>query len=160
MRFLGMKILTASVASLIAIAMTCQSQAAQVVITSPNQGETRASSSIESRGLHWNERNQTLTAVITYSNKNYESPSVHPQDDTLAFTLPGVRYDQGDNVFYAVGRNGQRTPIAKFRQVLFGKKIQMLPGTAIYAQQNRGNVSVKLVTGEPDPSQHWIDVHQ
>lgn len=155
-----MKTLTASVAALIAIAMTCQSQATQVIITSPNQGETRAFSSIERRGLHWNERNQTLTAVITYSNKDYDSPMVHPHDDTLAFALPGVRYDQGDNVFYAIGRNGQRTPIAKFRQVLFGKKIQMLPGAAIYAQQSRGNVLVKLVMGETDPNLHWIDVHQ
>jgi len=155
-----MKILTASVAALLAIALTCRSQASQVVITSPNQGETHASASIENRGLHWNARDQRLTAVITYSNKNYESPLVHPHDDTLAFALPGVRYDQPGNVFYAMSKGGQRTPIAKFKPVLFGKKIQMLPGTAIHAQQLHGDVSVKLVTGEPDPNLHWIDIHQ
>jgi hypothetical protein len=155
-----MKILTASVAALIAIAWTCQSQASQVVITSPNQGETRASASIENRGLHWNARHQRLTAIITYSNKNYESPSVHPHDDTLAFALPGVRYNQAGNVFYATSKNGQRTPIAKFQPVLFGKKIQLLPGAAIVAQQFHGDVSVKLVTGEPSSTPHWIDIHQ
>jgi hypothetical protein len=154
-----MKILTASVAALAAMVMTCQAQASQVSITSPNQGETRASASIESRGLHWNARDQRLTAVITYSNKNYESPAVHPHEDTLAFALPGVRYDQADNVFYAMSKDGQRTPIAKFKQVLFGKKIQMLPGAAVCAQQVHGNVSVKLVTGEADPNRHWIDIH-
>jgi len=100
-----------------------------------------------------------LTAVITYSNKNYESPVVHPHDDTFAFALPGVRFDQANNVFYAMSKDGQRTPIAKFTTVLFGKKIQLLPGAAVYAQQNHGNVSVKLVTGEPDPNLHWIDMH-
>jgi hypothetical protein len=155
-----MKILNASMAALAAITMTCQSQASQVLITSPTQGETTASASIESRGLHWNEHKQTLTAVITYSNKNYESPAVHPHDDTLAFALPGVRYDQAANVFYAVSRNGERTPVAKFQPVLFGKKIQLLPGATIYAQQIHGDVSVKLVTGEPSSNRHWIDIHQ
>ena len=155
-----MKILTASIAALAAIAMTCQSQASQVLITSPNQGETRASASIESRGLHWNARNQTLTAIITYSNKDHEAPLVHPHEDTLAFALPGVRYDQAANVFYAVSRNGERTPIATFTTVLFGKKIQMLPGAAIYAEQLHGNVSVKLVTGASNQNLHWIDIHQ
>jgi hypothetical protein len=155
-----MKILTASIAALAAISLTCQSQAAQVVINSPSQGETRASASIENRGLHWNARDQRLTAVITYSNKNYESPVVHPHDDTLAFALPGVRYDQMNNVFYAMSKDGQRTPIAKFRPVLFGKKIQMVPGAAIYAEQIHGNVSVKLVTGEANSNNHWIDIHQ
>jgi hypothetical protein len=155
-----MKILTSSIAALAAIAMTYQAQASQVIITSPNQGQTiDAFSSIESRGLHWNARNQRLTAVITYSNKNYESPVVHPHDDTLAFSLPGVRYDQANNVFYAVSKDGQRTPVAKFMAVLFGKKIQLLPGAAIYAQQNHGDVSVKLLTGELDSNRHWIDIH-
>jgi hypothetical protein len=119
-----------SVAALIAITMTCQSQAAQVLVTSPSQGQTfDAFSSIESRGLHWNARDHMLTAVITYSNKNYESPAAHPHDDTLAFALPGVQYDEGSNVFY------------------------------VYAQQNHGDVSVKLIKGEPDPNRHWIDIY-
>jgi hypothetical protein len=145
--------------ALIAIAMARQSQAAQVIIESPDQGQTRASASIESRGLHWNEREQRLTAVITYSNKDYEAPAVHPHDDTLAFSLPGVRYDQANNLFYAVSKDGRRTPIAKFTTLLFGKKIQLLPGTAIYAQQFHGGVTVKLVTGEPEANRHWIDIH-
>jgi len=146
-------------AALIAITMTCQSQASQVVITSPNQGETHASASIESRGLHWNARDQRLTAVITYSNNDYQAPYVNPHDDTLAFALPGVRYDQANNLFYAMSKDGQRSPIARFTSVLFGKRIQLLPGAAIYAQQLHGNVSVKLVTGEPDSNRHWIDIH-
>jgi hypothetical protein len=154
-----MKILTASVAALIAITMTCQAQAAQVLLTSPNQGQTfDAFSSIESRGLHWNARDHMLTAVITYSNKNYESPAAHPHDDTLAFALPGVQYDEASNVFYVM-KNGRRVPVAKFTTVFFGKKIQLLPGAAIYAQQNHGDVSVKLIQGEPDPNLHWIDIY-
>ena len=101
-----MKTLTALMAALIAITMTCQSQAAQVVSTSPDQGQTRAFASIESRGLHWNARDQMLTAVITYSNKNYEAPMVNPHDDTMAFSLPGVRYDQANNLFYAMSKDG------------------------------------------------------
>jgi len=154
-----MKTPTTLMAALIAITMTCQSQAAQVVSTSPDQGQTHASSSIESRGLHWDARDQKLTAVITYSNRNYEAPLVHPHDDTLAFALPGVRYDQANNVFYATSKDGQRIPVAKFTTVLFAKKIQLLPGAAIYAQQVHGNVSVKLVTGEPDSNRHWIDIY-
>jgi hypothetical protein len=154
-----MKTLTALMAALIAIAMTCQSQASPVVITSPDQGETDAFASIESRGLHWNARDQRLTAVITYSNKDYQAPYVDPRDDTLAFSLPGVRYDQANNLFYGASKDGERTPVAKFTSVLFGKRIQLLPGAAIYAQQVYGNVSVKLVTGEPDSSRHWIDIH-
>lgn len=155
-----MKILTSSIAALAAIAMICQAQASQVIIISPNQGRTiDAFSSIESRGLHWNARNQRLTAVITYSNKAYESEIADRHDDTLAFALPGVRYDQVNNVFYAMSKDGRSTPIATFKSVLFGKEIQLLPGAAIYAQQNHGNVSVKLVTGEPDPNLHWINIH-
>ena len=84
---------------------------------------------------------------------------MHPHDDTLAFALPGVQYDQPNNVFYVKSKNGERTPIAKFTTVLGGKKIQLLPGAAIYAQQLHGNVSVKLVTGEPNANRHWIDIH-
>ena len=155
-----MKILNPFIATLAAIALTCQARASQVIITSPDQGQTHdALSSIESRGLHWNARHQRLTAVITYSNKAYEqSEDVDRHDATLAFALPGVQYDEGSNVFYVM-KNGQRVPVAKFTTVLFGKKIQLLPGAAIYAQQNHGNVSVKLVTGEPDPNRHWIDIH-
>jgi hypothetical protein len=58
-----------------------------------------------------------------------------------------------------MSKDGQRTPIAKFTSVLFGKKIQLVPGAAIYAQQLHGNVSVKLVTGEPNSNRHWIDIH-
>jgi hypothetical protein len=147
-------------AALFALAMTCTSQAANVTIISPDQGQTRASASIASRGLHWDPRDQKLRAVITYSNKNYESPDVHPHDDTLAFALPGVQYDQPNNVFYVKSQKGERTPIAKFTSVLGGKKIQLLPGVAIHATQIHGNVSIKLVTGEPNSNQHWIDTHQ
>jgi len=156
-----MKILNPFIATLAAIALTCQARASQVIITSPDQGQTHdALSSIESRGLHWNARHQRLTAVITYSNKAYEqSEDVDRHDATLAFALPGVRYDEVNNVFYAISKGGRSTPVATFKSVLFGKEIQLLPGAAIYAQQNHGNVSVKLVTGEPDPNRHWIDIH-
>jgi hypothetical protein len=66
-----------------------QAQPAQIIITSPDQGRTRASGSMGSRGLHWNARDQTLTAVITDSDRDYEAPELHPHDDTLAFALPG-----------------------------------------------------------------------
>ena len=146
-------------AALIAITMTCQSQAAQVTITSPDRGETSSDSSIASRGLHWNASQHELTAVITFSNQNYVSPSTHRHDDTLAFALPGVRYDQAANVFYAVSEKGGRTPIATFKPVLFGKKIQLLPGATIYSQQNHGNVSVKLITGAPSSAPHWEETY-
>ena len=146
-------------AALIAITMTCQSQAATVSITSPSQGETSSDSSIASRGLHWNASRQELTAVITYSNQDYVSPSTHRHDDTLAFALPGVRYDQAANVFYAVSKNGQRTPIATFKSVLFGKKIQLLPGATIHSDQDHGKVSVKLMTGAPSSAPHWEETY-
>ena len=155
-----MKILTSVIAALTAAAMTSQAQPFQVCISSPNQGHTiDAVSSIEARGLHWNPRNQRLTALITYSNKNYSGRFVDPHEDTLAFSLPGVHYDQANNVFYAVSKDGRRTPIATFKPMLFGNEIQLLPGAAIYAQQIHGDVSVKLVTGERDPNRHWIDMH-
>lgn len=155
-----MKLLTSSITAFAAIATICQAQPFQVCITSPNQGHTiDAFSSIESRGLHWNARTQRLTAVITYSNKIYSGRLVDPHEDTLVFGLPGVRYNQAKNVFYTISKDGQRTPIAAFKPVLFGNEIQLLPGAAIYAQQNHGDVSVKLVTGERDPNRHRIDIH-
>ena len=156
----NMKIPTWSIAALAVIAMTYQARASQVIITSPDQGRTiDAFSSIESRGLHWNARNQRLFAVITYSNRAYTYDDVDRHDATLAFALPGVRYDEVNNVFYAISKDGRSTPIATFKAVLFGKEIKLLPGAAVYAQQNHGDVSVKLVTGERDPNRHWIDIH-
>jgi hypothetical protein len=153
-----MKIQTAPMAALIAIAMTCISQAATVSITSPDHGQTPADASIASRGLHWAARDQQLRAVITFSNKDYTSPATHGQDNTLAFALPGVRFDESSNVFYAVGKNGERTPVAKYTSVLFGKKIQLLPGAVVDVRENRGNISVKLVKGMPSDAAHWKEM--
>jgi hypothetical protein len=153
-----MKPYITSLALFAAVSLTGALRAAPVVINSPNHGETLSESSILSQGLHWNERRQRLTAVITFSNENYASDSTQRHDDTLAFALPGVRYDQGENVFYTVARNGERTPFAKFSPMLFGKVIQLLPGATVYVEKNYGNISVKLVKTQPNGMPHWKEV--
>jgi len=154
-----MKMLTASMAALVAVTLTCQSQASPVIITSPDQCETLADSSIQSRGLHWNARRHALTAVITFSNINYASHVEERHDDTFGFLLPGVKYDEAKNVFYVVARNGERTPIATFKPLLFGKTIQLLPGATVFVNEHYGKISVTLRTSpEPASEPHWQEV--
>jgi hypothetical protein len=138
-----------------AVSLAGSLQAAPTVINSPSHGETLSESSILSEGLHWNARLQRLTAVITFSNEDYASDSTQRHDDTLTFALPGVRYDEAGNVFYTTARNGERTPIAKFAPMLFGKVIKLLPGATVYVEQAYGNISVKLVKTEPNGAPHW-----
>ena len=153
-----MKRYSKSLAIIFAISVAGSLRAAPVVIDSPNHGETLCGSSMLSQGLHWNERRQQLTAVITFSNENYASDSTQRHDDTLAFALPGVRYDQAENIFYVSSKNGERTPIAKFRTMLFGKIIQLLPGATVYVEKNYGNISIKLVKTLPNGEPHWKEV--
>jgi hypothetical protein len=156
-----MKTLITSMAALFAVTMTGQLQAAQVTVTSPDQAQTQSDSSILSRGLHWDERDHALSAVITYSNLNYVSDLESRKDDTFRFMLPGVQFDSAKNIFYVESRNGQRTPIAKFRTLLFGKKIQLLPGATVYATKEYGKISVKLmVAPEPTSAPHWIELNE
>jgi hypothetical protein len=155
-----MKIVTASIMALFAIAMTCQSQAETLTIASPNQGQTRSQSSIFRSGLHWNKSQQKFTAVITFSNANYIAEADRQDQDTFIFELPGVLFDSEKNVFYAVSESGQRMPIAESKRVFFGKAIELLPSATIYAEKNRGNVTVKLVvTDGRTPDSRWIEVN-
>jgi len=155
-----MKILNASIAALFALAMTCQSQAETVTITSPNQGETRSQSSISRRGLHWDKNRQILTALITFSNANYIAEADRQYQDLLVFELPGVLFDSEKNIFYAVAEDGRRMPIAESKRVLFGKDIALLPGATIYAEKNRGTITVKLVvTDGRTPDSRWVEVN-
>jgi hypothetical protein len=153
-----MKPYLTSLALLAAVSLAGSLQAAPVVINSPSHGSTLSESSILSQGLHWNERKQKLTAIITFSNGNYATDSTERHDDTLAFALPGVRYDQAENVFYTVARNGERTPIAKFSPMLFGKVIQLLPGATVYVEKYYGQISIKLVKTQPNGMPHWKEV--
>jgi hypothetical protein len=154
--YLDMKIATTSLAALLAVTITCQSQAATLTIASPNQGQTRSDSSIISRGLHWKTTQQRLTAVITFSNVDYVLQADPRETDTFAFALPGVRYDDAKNVFYTISKNGQRTPIAEFRRVLFGQEIELLPSATIYAENDHGNVTVRLLVNGATPASRWI----
>jgi hypothetical protein len=105
-------------------------------------------------------RERKLTAVITFSNVNYVLQADPREDDTFAFVLPGVRFDSEHNVFYAISEDGHRTPIAEFKRVLFGKKIQLLPGATIYARKDYGDITVKLiVTDRPTSASHWREVN-
>jgi len=150
-----MKTSITQLAIISAICLVASAHAAPVVVNSPTHRETLTDSSILSQGLHWNERRQLLTAVITFSNGNYASDSTQRHDDTWAFALPGVRYDQAENVFYVTSGKGERTPIAKFKPTLLGKIIELLPGATVYVENNYGNLSVKLVKGQPNGEPHW-----
>jgi hypothetical protein len=153
-----MKRYITALAAIFAVSLARSLQAAPVVINSPNHSETLSESSMLSQGLHWNARLQQLTAVITFSNEGYASDSTQRHDDTLAFALPGVRYDQAENVFYAVSKNGEHSPIAKFGPMLFGKVIQLLPGATVYVEKSYGNISIKLVKAQPNGAPHWKEV--
>jgi hypothetical protein len=153
-----MKTYITSLAAIAAISLAGSLQAAPVVISSPNHGETLSESSILSQGLHWNERRQQMTAIITFSNGNYASDSTQRHDDTLAFALPGIRYDQGANIFYVVSKGGEHTPIAKFSPMLFGKVIQLLPGATVYVEKYYGNISLRLVKAQPTGAPHWREI--
>jgi len=155
-----MKISIASIAALFALAMICQSQAETLTIESPNQGQTRNQSSISRRGLHWNKDQQKLIAVITYSNANYIAEADRQDLDTLVFELPGVQFDSEKNVFYALAPGGQRMLIAESKRVLFGRDIALLPSATIYAERNRGTITVKLVvTDGRTPDSRWVEVN-
>jgi len=148
------------IVALLAVTMICQSQAETLTIISPNQGQTRSDATISRKGLHWNAGQQKLTAVISFSNANYVYEANPQQENTFTFELPGVLFDSGKNVFYVTTGNGQRTPIAEMKRVLFGKEISLLPAATIYANTDHGNVSVKLsVTDGPTPALRWVQIH-
>jgi hypothetical protein len=155
-----MKIPRAPITALFALAMLCQSQAETLTIESPSQGQTRTQSSISRRGLHWNKDQQKLLAVITYSNSNYIAEADRQDLDTLVFEFPGVLFDSEKNVFYALAPGGQRMLIAESKRVLFGRDITLLPSATIYAERNRGIITVKLVvTDGHTPEARWIETN-
>jgi len=77
-------------------------------IRSPDHHQALSDSSITTRGLHWDERRQRMTAIISFSNANYDSEIEPRHDDTSSFALPGIRYDQAGNVFYITSKTGWR----------------------------------------------------
>lgn len=153
-----MKTLHATIAILLAIAGAGQIQAAEVTITSPDKAQTRSDATILSRGLHWDDRQHEMRAVITFSNLDYASDIESQHDDTFAFDLPGIQFDPAQNLFYTVSKNGVRTPIAKYTQVLFARKIQLLPGATVFTEENQGNISVRLTKGAPSLAPHWKEI--
>lgn len=134
--------------------------ATPVVIASPQRAQVKVFSGMANMGLHWNSDADSLVASITFSNVNYVSPGESLGDETVAFALPGVKYDSTDHAFYKVS-DDERIPVATMVAGVFGRRIKLAPGARILALDNHGTISVMLVaTREPVTGSQWLRVEE
>ncbi len=132
-------------------------QAEGAVIHSPNTAQTYAFHSIQWEQLRWLPDQQQLVASITFSNLNYDSRAEPRQDERFDFALPGVTLDPGSGVFFVIGRHGERIPVARRLSTLIGSEIKLLPGAKIDIHSKEGQISVDLLTNQPNTDPQWFE---
>ena len=124
-----------------------------ISITSPDAGVTFAYGSIKNRSLIWNQRNQMLTAMVTFTDA--QQASGQPNEETLYFRLPGISFDEAKGLFFATSAKGQVIPVARIKKMLFIKSVEATPNAVVRVQRMRSNVTVVLEAISPDdPAMH------
>lgn len=135
--------------------------AGSVTIISPDKTQTHAESRVKEARFIWSDKDQTLYAVIRFSNELYIMRGNPLDEESFVFKLPKVRFDPAAKSFYTLDSNGQRVPVATTENGLFGRRIKPALGTYVHIQTKHGEVRLAMTAGTTSASQarrnHWLD---
>lgn len=129
-----------------------------MMVRSPESAQTYADNSLLWHQLRWMPSSGTLVATITLSNRNYVSDIEPRHDETFTFSLPGVKFDPSNEVFYIPGPHNSRIPVAALHHEFLGKRVKLLPGTSIVVTKRSGLLTVRLVANQKtDVGNCWLE---
>ncbi|PTY01686.1 hypothetical protein DB346_11685 [Verrucomicrobia bacterium LW23] len=117
---------------------------------SPDTGETFVYGETKRRALYWSEDKELLSARITFSESKYSGSASN--DETLLFTLPGVRYDKAKKEFYVIlADNNQRVLFAQKKKGFMGKE-NILIARHVLLRVIKDKTKVSLAVDIYDPA--------
>jgi hypothetical protein len=96
-----------------------------VRINSPNEAEVTALAQIERKRLVWNDQRKEMSAVISFSNRQYATAGDSTVHETHQFYLPGLIYEKSTGEYYVKGRKEER--------IVFARDVKHGPVTSIEA---------------------------
>jgi hypothetical protein len=140
--------------------MTSASALADAVsITSPDHAQTFAFGSVISHELHADRTTGELTARITFSNLPYYDDDQPRRDEAFDFHFPGVQFDRARGTLFVRSKHGEVIPVARSREGLVCRWIDLVPGAKIYLLKEHGRVTAVLTaTSYPRAGSRWVQM--
>lgn len=130
--------------------------AGAISVTSPEHPQTFSYGEVIWHQLYVGSGGE-LAARITFSNMPYAGDDNPRRDEPFDFRFPGVQFDPIQRAFFARSRHGELIPVARVRNNLVCRWVDLAPGTKIYLLKDRGRVTATLTaTDFPRGGIRWI----
>jgi hypothetical protein len=140
------------------IATSASAIAGVISVTSPDHAQTFAYGSMIWHQLYV-ERNE-LVVRITFSNLPYYDDDQLRRDESFDFSFPTVRLDSGRRTFVARTGHDELIPVARFREGLACRWVDLAPGAKMYLVKDHGRVTATLTaTKYPRAGTRWVQVN-
>ena len=141
------------------VAASTSAMADAASITSPNHAQTFAYGSMISHQLYLGRAGGDLVAQLTFSNSPYYDDDQPRTDESFDFHFPGVHFDSGRNTFFARSHHGELIPVARVRQGVAYRWIELAPGAKMYLVKQSGRVTATLTaTDYPRSGTRWVQM--
>jgi hypothetical protein len=100
-----------------------------------------------------------FAARITFSNLPYVSDDEPRRDEPFDFRFPGVQLDSARRTFFVRSGHAELIPVARFRQGLACRWVDLAPGAKMYFVKNSGRVTATLTaTSYPRAGTRWVEM--
>lgn len=134
------------------------SVASTSTIISPDRHQTFAYGEMLSHQLYLARGGNQLAARITFSNMPYVSDENPRRDESFDFHFPGTKFDAAQRTFFVSSRDGRAVPVARFRDGLLFRWVDLAPGAKIYLLKKSGRVTAILTASDyPRAGSQWIE---
>jgi hypothetical protein len=135
-------------------------KAATVQIASPGRANTYSDSQPIQHSLVWNNKTQTLSADVRFSNYLYFNQDEPLAQESFLFPLPGVKYDPPTHEFWAKGEHGERVVVATLRNHFLAHYVQPAAGTLVLILKHDGEATAVLTADSNQAPcglcSHWV----
>jgi len=132
--------------------------AGAITVTSPDRPQTFAYGEMIWHQLYL-DRAGELVARITFSNLPYVSDNEPRRDEPFDFRFPGVQLDSARRTFFVRSGHGDLIPVARFRQALVCRWVDLAPGAKIGLLKDHGRVTAILTaTSYPRAGTRWVEM--
>jgi hypothetical protein len=130
-----------------------------ISVTSPDHPQTFAYGQMISHELYLDRRAGELAVRITFSNLPYDGDDEPRRDEPFDFRFPGVQFDSAQQTFFVRRAYGEPIPVARFRQGLVCRWVNLAPGAKIGLLKEHGRVTAILTaTSYPRAGTRWVQM--
>jgi hypothetical protein len=133
--------------------------AGAISVTSPDHAQTFAYGEMISHELHLDRSAGELAASITFSNSPYADDDQPLRNESFGFRFPGVVFDSARHTFFARSGRGKLIPVARAREGLVYRWVDLAPGAKIYLVKESGRITATLTaTNYPRVGTRWVQM--